>query len=183
MYDMRCCEMVWEADEYDGTLLALPSSQQWIGIYSNSGIWLLRSHRISEHTQLLSNALFPITTNADEVPSNFLYNTYLLTLNIILQTTPGDYLQDGRVISATRCKLWSLLLPATRYGLLALRGTIHNVFNHVFLHIIQLVSNVYYREIVMTLKQRLKIMNYFYHISIQSWNILLEHFTYNHQLC
>lgn len=62
--------MVWENDEHEGhevQLLAPPSSCSCIGIHDNSGVWVLRSRRLSEHAQLVSQALFPITTNADEV--------------------------------------------------------------------------------------------------------------------
>ena len=64
--------MVWKSEQREGhdvTLLAPPSSQHWIGLHDNSGVWVLRGHRLSEHTHLLSHALFPITTNADEVVS------------------------------------------------------------------------------------------------------------------
>ena len=63
-------EMVWESGEHEShqiSLLTPPFSSHWIGIYDNSGVWMLRSQRLAEHTQLLSQALFPITTNADEV--------------------------------------------------------------------------------------------------------------------
>lgn len=62
--------MVWECGDHDGhliNLLAPPYSPYWIGLYGDSGVWILRSQRLSEHIQLLSQALFPITTNADEV--------------------------------------------------------------------------------------------------------------------
>jgi hypothetical protein len=106
LYEGRCGEMVWKSEQREGhdvTLLAPPSSQHWIGLHDNSGVWVLRGHRLSEHTHLLSHALFPITTNADE-------------------TTPGDYLEQGRAQAASLCSLWGLSLPATRCGLEALLG-------------------------------------------------------------
>jgi hypothetical protein len=108
LYEMLCGEMVWESGEHEGhqtSLLAPPFSTHWIGIYDSSGVWILRSQKLSEHIQLLSQALFPITTNADE-------------------TTPGDYLEEGRVLAATLCRLWNLPLPATRSALDALQGIV-----------------------------------------------------------
>ena len=70
LYEMLCGEMVWGCGEHEGhqiSLLAPPLATHWIGMYDSSGVWMLRSQRLSEHTQLLSQALFPITTNADEV--------------------------------------------------------------------------------------------------------------------
>jgi hypothetical protein len=108
LYETATGEVVWECGDHEGhdiTLLAPPSSQHWIGIYGSSGVWLLRSRRLSEHTQLLSHALFPVTTNADE-------------------TTPGDYLEQGRELAASLCRLWGLPLAASRCGLEALLGIV-----------------------------------------------------------
>lgn len=40
------------------------------------------------------------------------------------QTTPGDYLDEGRVLAAAVCCLWGLTLPASRYVLEALHGIV-----------------------------------------------------------
>jgi hypothetical protein len=80
---MLCGEMVWESGEHEGhqtSLLAPPFSTHWIGIYDSSGVWILRSQKLSEHIQLLSQALFPITTNADEVQWN-LVRVYMCELS------------------------------------------------------------------------------------------------------
>lgn len=61
---------MWECDEHEGSevhLLSPPMSSQWCGFYSSSGVWVLRSRRLAEQAQLMAQALFPITTNADEV--------------------------------------------------------------------------------------------------------------------
>ena len=84
---MLCGEMVWESGEHEGhqtSLLAPPFSTHWIGIYDSSGVWILRSQKLSEHTQLLSQALFPITTNADEVQWN-LVRVCTLRMKFLLQ--------------------------------------------------------------------------------------------------
>lgn len=99
MYERFCGEMVWECEEHEGhdiTLLAPPTSQHWIGIYGNSGVWLLRSRRLSEHTQLLSQALFPIATNADEV--------YTHTVHVHVHTIQCMYLSESRPLPET---IWS----------------------------------------------------------------------------
>lgn len=41
-----------------------------------------------------------------------------------LQTTPGDYLENGRVLAAAISSLWGLRLPATRHALEALHGIV-----------------------------------------------------------
>lgn len=64
---------MWECDEHEGSevhLLSPPMSCQWCGFYSSSGVWVLRSRRLAEQAQLMAQALFPITTNADEVRIN-----------------------------------------------------------------------------------------------------------------
>lgn len=43
---------------------------------------------------------------------------------LCLQTTPGDYLDEGRILAAVVCSLWGLRLPASRYALEALHGII-----------------------------------------------------------
>ena len=98
MYESQCGELVWENDEYEGhdiTLLAPPTSQHWVGIYGNSGVWLLCSHRLSEHTQLLSQALFPVTTNADEVMSHYSLSHSHLHLADYSWRLPRGGLGDG----------------------------------------------------------------------------------------
>lgn len=70
LYDSFTGEFVWECDEHEGSevhLLSPPMSCQWCGFYSSSGVWVLRSRRLVEQAQLMAQALFPITTNADEV--------------------------------------------------------------------------------------------------------------------
>lgn len=74
LYEGVSGELVWESDEHEGheaRLLAPPSSYHWIGILDNSGVWVLRSRRLLEHTHLMAHGLFPITTNADEVHTLF----------------------------------------------------------------------------------------------------------------
>ena len=69
---------MWESDEHEGPdvrLLAPPTSFNWIGLHGNSGVWVLRSRRLLEHSQLVAQALFPITTNADEVRASGLMST------------------------------------------------------------------------------------------------------------
>ena len=76
LYEIFSGEMIWECGDHEGhhvSLLAPPFSQNWIGICGDSGVWMLRSHRVSKHAQLLSQALFPIATNADEVCRYYVY--------------------------------------------------------------------------------------------------------------
>ena len=70
LYDAFTGEFVWNCDEHEGPevrLLAPPLFSQWVGLCGGSGLWLLRSRRLSEQTHLLAHGLFPVTTNADEV--------------------------------------------------------------------------------------------------------------------
>lgn len=47
-----------------------------------------------------------------------------------MQTTPGDYLEEGRVLAAKLCSLWNLPLPATKSALEALEGLVHVSFTY-----------------------------------------------------
>ena len=48
------------------------------------------------------------------------------------QTTPGDYLEQGRVLAATLCSLWGLRLAATRYALEALHGIVEVIYTYMY---------------------------------------------------
>ena len=43
---------------------------------------------------------------------------------LLPQTTPGDYLDEGRVLAAQLCRLWGLELPAIFHALEAAHGTV-----------------------------------------------------------
>lgn len=111
VYDGFCGEMVWESEEHEGRdvqLLAPPSSCSCIGIHDSSGVWVLRSRRLSEHTQVVSQALFPITTNADEVCTSPCTNSYDCSLS-------SDYTRrlSGRGEGTGCCRLLSVGPEAT----------------------------------------------------------------------
>lgn len=37
------------------------------GLYGNSGMWIIRNQKVSDHAYFLARGLFPVKTNADEV--------------------------------------------------------------------------------------------------------------------
>lgn len=91
LYDSFTGQFLWEHDEQEGAgtqLWTTPTSL--CGLYSNSGVWLLRSKRITEHAQWAAQR---------PLPSN---NTRL---------------EGGRVLAARLCRLWGLELLATKYSL------------------------------------------------------------------
>lgn len=70
IYDAFTGEFLWESDEHEGagaTLWTMPSTPNFCGIYDNSGVWLIRSRKAIDQAYFMANALFPISTNADEV--------------------------------------------------------------------------------------------------------------------
>ena len=70
IYDSFSGEFLWESDEHEGsgaTLWTMPTTPNFCGVYDNSGVWLLRSKKAVDQAYFMANALFPISTNADEV--------------------------------------------------------------------------------------------------------------------
>ena len=79
-HNYRCCtgriydgftgEFLWESDEHEGagsTLWTMSTIPNFCGIYDNSGVWLIKSRKAIDQAYFMANALFPISTNADEV--------------------------------------------------------------------------------------------------------------------
>ena len=67
---------MWECDEHEGTgsqLWTTPTLPGCCGVYGNSGIWIMRSRKAADYAYFIANALFPVTTNADEVHQTTLY--------------------------------------------------------------------------------------------------------------
>ncbi len=61
---------MWECDDHEGVgsmLWTTHTTPAFCGVHGNSGLWLLRSHKIADHAHFMATALFPIATNADEV--------------------------------------------------------------------------------------------------------------------
>ena len=130
---------MWECDEQEGVgsrFWATPTPPGYCGVHSNSGMWLLRSRKISDHAHFLAHAIFPITTNADEVRASPPSHPHIITpshhhiscMHTITsslpphtltppQTTPGDYLDHGQLLAARLSLLWGLKLLGSKYTL------------------------------------------------------------------
>lgn len=70
IYDSFTGEFLWESDEHEGAgsiLWTTPTTPSFCGVYDSSGVWLLRSKKVVDQANFMANALFPISTNADEV--------------------------------------------------------------------------------------------------------------------
>lgn len=70
IYDGFSGEFLWESDEHEGggsTLWTMSTVPSFCGIYDNSGVWLIKSRKAVDQAHFMANALFPISTNADEV--------------------------------------------------------------------------------------------------------------------
>lgn len=81
IYDCFTGEFLWESDEHEGagsTLWTMPTIPSFSGIYDNSGVWLIKSRKAIDQAHFMANALFPISTNADEVRST-MYACHFLT--------------------------------------------------------------------------------------------------------
>ena len=70
LYDAFTGEFLWESDEHEGsgsTLWTMPTTPNFCGLYDSSGVWLMRGRKAVDQANFMANALFPISTNADEV--------------------------------------------------------------------------------------------------------------------
>ncbi|XP_065886440.1 uncharacterized protein [Dysidea avara] len=105
LYENSCGELIYYNDDFEGLQMhrwCSTASVEQLGLWSEHGVWIIRSKKIAEHAQLLAQGLFPVTTNADE-----------------LQTTPGYVLPEGQRHAADLCRTWGLHLQATKYAITA----------------------------------------------------------------
>lgn len=95
IYDGFTGEFLWESDEHEGadsTLWTMSTVPNFCGIYDNSGVWLIKSRKAIDQAHFMANALFPISTNADEVCYNV---RYMLHYNPTTMATPcTDWVAD-----------------------------------------------------------------------------------------
>ncbi len=70
LYDSVSGEFMWECNEHEGLTVRFWTSEKcpgYCGIYSNSGMYILRGLKMADHAVYLARGLFPVKTNADEV--------------------------------------------------------------------------------------------------------------------
>ena len=126
LYDRFTGECVWECEDCEGSGTHLwTAPPHHCGVFSGSGVWVVRAKKVADHAHFLAQSLFPITTNADEV-CVCVCGGATLCCDCPLsfpQTTPGDYLTNGRLLAAELCSLWGMHLLATKYSLEAAHFT------------------------------------------------------------
>ena len=89
LYDSFSGEFLWESNEHEGagfqfwTMSKFPGC---CGLYGNSGMWIIRSQKCSDHACFMARGIFPVQTNADEV---YMYLSLINTSTIFNSGTKG----------------------------------------------------------------------------------------------